>query len=105
MVEGSEAFATLGREGQKRFLHYALHLVRQSIVGHFGAESLVRLTQPEQSFLAKFSKFIHHDNVLELRQALEDAHGDVAGNVNGKLVFVDLSLRVHRLLRAPASVD
>lgn len=105
MVEGSEAFATLGREGQKRFLHYALHLVRQSIVGHFGAKSLVRLTQPEQSFLANFSKFIHHDNVLELRQALEDAHGDVAGNVNGKLVFVDLSLRVHRLLRLPASVD
>jgi len=105
MVEGSEAFATLGREGQKRFLHYALHLVRQSIVGHFGAKSLVRLTQPEQSFLANFSKFIHHDNVLELRQALEDAHGDVAGNVNGKLVFVDLSLRVHRLLRTPASVD
>lgn len=105
MVEGSEAFATLGREGQKRFLHYALHLVRQSIVGHFGAKSLVRLTQPEQSFLANFSKFIHHDNVLELRQALEDAHGDVAGNVNGKLVFVDLSLRVHRLLRTSASVD
>ncbi|MGB2015145.1 MAG: ATP-binding protein, partial [Flavobacteriales bacterium] len=71
MVEGSEAFASLGREGQKRFLHYALHLVRQSIVGHFGAETLVRLTQPEQAFLAKFSKFIHHDNVLDLRQALE----------------------------------
>jgi len=105
MVEGSEAFASLGREGQKRFLHYALHLVRQSIVGHFRAETLVRLTQSEQAFLAKFSKFIHHDNVLDLRQALEDAHGDVAGNVNGKLVFVDLSLRVHRLLRTPASVD
>ena len=105
MMEGSEAFASLGREGQKRFLHYALHLVRQSIVGHFGAETLVRLTQPEQAFLAKFSKFIHHDNVLDLRKALEDAHGDVAGNVNGKLVFVDLSLRVHRLLRTPASVD
>jgi hypothetical protein len=36
---------------------------------------------------------------------LEEAHSDVAGNVNGKLVFVDLSLRVHRLLRTPASVD
>lgn len=102
MVEGSEAFAAMGREGQKRFLHYALHLVRQSIVGHYGAESLVRLTPSEEGFLSKFSTFIHHDNVLALRQALEDAHGDVAGNVNGKLVFVDLSLRVHRMLRIPA---
>ena len=105
MVEGSESFAALGREGQKRFLHYALHLVRQSIVGHYGAKQLVRLTSAEQGFLDKFSKFIHHDNVLALREALEEAHSDVAGNVNGKLVFVDLSLRVHRLLRTPASVD
>ena len=105
MVEGSESFATLGREGQKRFLHYALHLMRQSIVGHYGAAQLVRLTPSEQGFLDKFSKFIHHDNVLALREALEEAHSDVAGNVNGKLVFVDLSLRVHRLLRTPASVD
>ena len=66
---------------------------------------MVRLTEGEQGFLAKFSKFIHHDNVLELRQALEDAHSDVAGNVNGKLVFVDLSLRVHRLLRMPAGAN
>ena len=105
MVQGSDDFASLGREGQKRFLHYALHLVRQSIVGHYGAHTLVRLTEGEQDFLAKFSKFIHHDNVLELRQALEGAHSDVAGNVNGKLVFVDLSLRVHRLLRMPAGAN
>jgi len=65
----------------------------------------VRLTSAEQAFLANFAKFIHHDNVLDLREALEEAHADVAGNVNGKLVFVDLSLRVHRLLRTPASVD
>ena len=105
MVEGSESFASLGREGQKRFLHYALHLVRQSIVGHYGAKELVRLTPAESAFLAKFSKFIHHYNVMALREALEEAHSDVAGNVNGKLVFVDLSLRVHRLLPLAASVD
>jgi len=105
MIEGSESFATLGREGQKRFLHYALHLVRQSIVGHYGAAQLVRLTSAEKGFLDKFSKFIHHSNVVALRDTLEEAHSDVAGNVNGKLVFVDLSLQVHRLLRMPASVD
>ena len=105
MVEGSESFAGLGREGQKRFLHYALHLIRQSIVGHYGAKELVRLTESERAFLANFSKFIHHDNVVSLREAVEEAHNDVAGNVNGKLVFVDLSLRVHRLLRTPAGVD
>lgn len=105
MVEGSEDFASLGREGQKRFIHYALHLVRQSIVGHYGVSELSRLTPEEEGFLGNFGKFIHQDNVQALREALEEAHGDVTGNVNGKLVFVDLSLRVHRLLRKPVGVE
>ena len=104
-VEGSESFASLGREGQKRFLHYATHLVRQSILGHYGAYELMRLTEEERDFLKKFSRFIHHDNVLALREALEEAYADVAGNVNGKVVFVDLSLKVNRLLHISASVD
>jgi DNA polymerase-3 subunit delta' len=105
MVAESEAFGSLGREAQKRFLHYALHIVRQCIVGHYGAAELVRLTGAESAFLAKFSRFIHHGNVVALRDVLEEAHRDVAGNVNGKLVFVDLSLRVHRLLRLPGAQD
>ena len=72
-VEGSESFASLGREGQKRFLHYATHLVRQSILGHYGTHELMRLTEEERDFLQKFSRFIHHDNVLALREALEEA--------------------------------
>ena len=74
MVEQSESFAGLGREGQKRFLTYALHLIRQSIVGHYGAKALVRLTPQEEGFLAKFGSFIHHRNVISLREALEEAH-------------------------------
>ena len=42
---------------------------------------------------------------LEVREALEEAYSDVAGNVNGKVVFVDLSLKVNRLLHISASVD
>ena len=65
----------------------------------------MRLTEKERDFLQKFSRFIHHDNVLALREALEEAYSDVAGNVNGKVVFVDLSLKVNRLLHISASVD
>ena len=41
----------------------------------------------------------------EVREALEEAYADVAGNVNGTGVFVDLSLKVNRLLHISASVD
>jgi len=98
-MELSEDFAKPGREGMKRFLRYALHMVRQCIVGNYGAQSLVRLTEKERAFAEKFAPFIHHANVLELQELLESAHRDIAGNVNGKLVFMDLSARVNILLR------
>jgi len=84
----------------KRFLRYGLHMVRQCIVGNYGAQSLVRLTEAERKFAEKFAPFIHHGNVLDLQEQIEIAHRDIAGNVNGKLVFMDLSAQVNILLRA-----
>lgn len=98
IVELAEAFAKPGREGMKRFLIYALHMVRQCIVGNYGAMDLVRLTAKERAFAEKFAPFIHHGNVLKMQEELEMAHRDVSGNVNGKLVFLDLSVRLNILL-------
>jgi DNA polymerase-3 subunit delta' len=83
----------------KRFLLYAMHMVRQCIVGNYGAMDLVRLTAKERAFAEKFAPFIHHGNVSQMFKELEQAHRDIAGNVNGKLVFMDLSVRMNLLLR------
>ena len=98
-MKGANDFAAPGREFQKRFLTYALHMVRQCIIGNYGAESLVRLTGGEQAFLSKFKRFIHHNNVVDITSLLEEAYKDISGNVNAKVVFFDLSVRVHMLLR------
>jgi DNA polymerase-3 subunit delta' len=98
----SDDFAKPGREGMKRFVRYALHMLRQCIVGNYGAQYLVRLTDAERQFAVKFAPFIHHGNVLEMQEVLERAHRDIAGNVNGKLVFMDISARLNILLRKAA---
>jgi DNA polymerase-3 subunit delta' len=59
------------------------------------------LTPAERTFAEKFAPFIHHGNAIEIQQLLENAHRDIAGNVNGKLVFLDLSAQVSLLLRKP----
>ena len=86
----------------KRFLQYALHMVLQCIVGNYGAFEAVRLTARERAFAEKFAPFIHHGNVLEMQQLVEAAYRDVVGNVNGKLVFMDLSVKLNGLLRRPS---
>ena len=98
-MKGANDFAAPGREFQKRFLTYALHMVRQCIIGNYGSESLLRLTGGEQAFLSKFKRFIHHNNVVDITSLLEEAYKDISGNVNAKVVFFDLSVRVHMLLR------
>jgi DNA polymerase-3 subunit delta' len=99
IMKGSNEFSTLGREGQKKFLAYALHMVRQCILGNYGVEKLVRLTEGEQSFISKFQRFIHEKNIVSLSALIEAAHKDIAGNVNAKVIFFDLSVQVHTLLR------
>jgi DNA polymerase-3 subunit delta' len=74
-------------------------VVRQCIIGNYGADNLVRLTKGEQAFVSKFSRFIHHKNVVDLSRLIEEAYTDISGNVNAKVVFFDLSVRVHMLLR------
>ena len=103
MMRQSNEFAGPGREAQKRFITYALHMVRQCIVGNYGASLLVRLTNGEAAFLSKFSKFIHHKNVVKITSLLEAAYRDIAGNVNSKIVFMDLSVQIHILLRKEAA--
>jgi len=99
LLKGASDFASPGRESQKRFLTYALHMVRQCILGNYGADPLVRLTEGETAFLSKFQKYIHEKNVVSLRSLIEEAHSDISGNVNAKVVFFDLSIQVHILLR------
>ena len=99
LLKGASDFASPGRESQKRFLTYALHMVRQCILGNYGADPLVRITEGETVFLSKFQKYIHEKNVVSLRSLLEAAHSDISGNVNAKVVFFDLSIQVHMLLR------
>jgi DNA polymerase-3 subunit delta' len=103
LLDQSDRFAKPGREAMKRFLVYALHMVRQCIVGNYGAMETLRLTSRERAFAEKFAPFIHHGNVLEMQQLIEAAYRDIQGNVNGKLVFMDLSVKLHGLLKRPAA--
>lgn len=97
----ADRFHDLGREQQKAFLAYALHMIRQCIVGNYGAEKAVRLRAAERAFAEKFAPYIHHANILDMQSGLERAAREVAGNVYGRTVFLDVSMRMMELLHRP----
>lgn len=83
------------RDSQKQFISYTLHFVRQCIVNNYGEHELARFTSEEADFATRFAPFIHHRNVIQINELLNEAYHDISRNVSGKVVFLDLSLKLH----------
>lgn len=94
----SEKMAELTREDLKHFILYALDQMRQNLVLNYTSENISRFTSSERAFAQKFSPFINHLNVEDIMLELEAAHRSIGQNVNNKILFFELSMRIFRLL-------
>jgi DNA polymerase-3 subunit delta' len=99
LTELGNTFQSWGREVQKQFFEYALEQVRQNLMKNYVGEPLVQMTPGEWEFATKFSKFINQFNVEDLMETIAQSAYHVSRNLNGKLLFMNLSLQVHHLLR------
>lgn len=99
MKEMADTLAGIGRERQKNFLSYCQHLVRENFVYRFQAPELNYMNREEASFALKFAPYVNERNVFELIEELAKAEQHIAQNVNAKMVFFDLSLRLTVLIK------
>ena len=100
MKAWSDEMAALTRERQCSFLQYAQGLIRENFIMNFGHAELNYMTEAEAQFSARFSPFVRQDNIAGIMEQLARAEQDVRQNVNSKMVFFDLSLRLIMLLKA-----
>ena len=101
LIDWSEEIAKHGRESQKRFLLYCQNFFRQALMQNYTQGKLVYMEPATEGFqLAKFAPFIHGNNIMEISEELEDAIFHIERNVNPKLVFTDLSIKLTRLLHS-----
>ena len=94
----SETMASFGREKQKRFLNYFLHMVRESFMYNFQKPELTYMTQAEEDFARNFARFINEANILPITDLVNLAIRDIGQNANAKIVFFDLALQMIVLL-------
>jgi DNA polymerase-3 subunit delta' len=99
-----DEIAAAGRERQKNFLNYALHIMRESLVLNYADASLIKLGADEQDFVKKFSPFIHVSNVERFIEELNSAHYHMERNANAKILFMDLAFKFNELLNLPKAV-
>jgi len=99
----SEDVAKLGRASQREFLTYAQRMTRESFVANFRSPALNYMNRDEAAFTARFAPFVDERNVIGITDLFADAQRDIEGNVNAKMVFFDLSLRMIILIRQSAA--
>ena len=95
----SDDLASRGREMQKRFLQYAQRLLRENFIYNFQRQDVLNYQlRRESDFSVKFARFINERNVIKLMDELSVAETDIESNVNAKMVFFDMSLKIIVLL-------
>jgi DNA polymerase-3 subunit delta' len=93
------AAATVGRERQKNFLVYSQRMTRENFIWNIKQPALNNLTNFETDFSQKFSPFINERNVELIMTEFALAERHIEQNVNAKMVFFDLTLKMIMLLK------
>jgi DNA polymerase-3 subunit delta' len=93
------AAASMGRERQKNFLSYAQRMTRENFILNLQQPGLSYLTSTEAGFSQRFSPFINERNVEEIMIEFALAERQIEQNVNAKMIFFDLTLKIIMLLK------
>lgn len=89
----------VGREKQKRFLEYALEVMREGLIRNYVGQELQRFEGAEGNFMLKFAPFVHENNVFGIMELLNEAHHNISRNAYAKILFMDMSMKFANLLR------
>ncbi len=101
LINWSEEMTATGREAQKNFLSFSLRLLRENLMLSLDQKKneLVFLSGEEASFSGNFHPFITRKNIYSLSGEFNLAFSHVGANGNAKIIFLDLALKVTRLIR------
>ena len=99
LIRISEELSLLTREKQKSFLEYGLGAIRESMALHFDAPGIVYVSNNERDFMSNFAPFITGENILQIRDELTTAIVDIERNGNGRIIFLDMVLKLSALIK------
>ncbi len=100
MTNWSEEFAGLGRENQKQFFQYALHFLREYVILKTTGGAHVRLLPNELKTAQNLLKILGVGQVERIVKLFNDCAAFIERNANQKLLFLDASIKLNKILRS-----
>ena len=99
MVAQAEVFQEMSKTGQRNFLAYALHMLREAYVLYFTRNKITRATEEEEEFIQKLQQHLTHQQIKAWITWLNRAYYCIERHVNARILYLDLSLRIARTFR------
>jgi DNA polymerase-3 subunit delta' len=98
MMNWADDLAAIGKERQKLFIQYTLHMLRQSILTNYMGDTLTKVSAEEAAFLEKFAPFISGNNIREFITTLDSAYYQIDRNANARILFTQLCFQTMRYI-------
>jgi len=100
MIGFVDQLAGWGRENQKNFLKYGISFLRDCSLLLSGAEALVKLPARALDTAKKLSTHVLDLNMADaIISELEKAHYHIERNANPKILFLDVSLQLVKIIK------
>lgn len=91
--------SSIGRENQKSYLIYSQRMIREYFISNLRHPDMVYMAQDEANFGIRFAPFINERNITGFMDELALAERHIEQNVNAKMVFFDLCLKITMLIK------
>ena len=99
LVNWTEDFSKTGREKQKLFLRYGLHFLRELLILTTTGNENLRLRGAELATALKMKAIMSFEKIEPMAQLFDECSFHIERNANPKVLFLDASIRMNKILR------
>ena len=99
LINWSKMISKTGREVQKNFLTFSSNVFRSALLKNYEINSLVNFDPKTDMNFASFSEYVNGNNIEDIFSEIENAHKGIQSNGNANMIFMDLSLKLTRLIQ------
>ncbi len=100
LVAEVDAFQAYDKATQKHFLMYSLWMLRQIWVARLQVMQLLQVQQAEREIIQKLGAILDEETIQQMNAWIQQAHFCIERNLNAKIVFLNLSLKVTQVFKA-----
>ncbi len=99
LIDLTEKFSSMNRSKQVRFLNFVTENFRKTFLYSYSLSTKIPLEINHENFsIENFSKYVHSDNIFSIYKQLQKSIYLINRNANSKLLFLDLSLILSKLI-------